>query len=165
MKTVLLLTILLLIFLPAHAQNNANNSPKSAGKLEEDKIREILFLSLFEKWQNPTIKDLEIYFVSVDWKKKKNPSKNLLEKLQRKYKQVRQITDSTEDSEEKIIERNTRKKGIIFSVSKINWMNNNEVKVNAGSYLGNMASDGCLYTLKHETKGWIIVSEEQCFIS
>jgi hypothetical protein len=52
-----------------------------------------------------------------------------------------------------------------LTVSKLIWVDKNVVQAKAGSYLGNMGSDGCLYTLKKQNDAWEMSSALQCFIS
>lgn len=131
----------------------------------EDGIREIVFLKIIKPWKNSTNQELEFYFISVgNIQKQKNPNSKLLESLQKQYPQIREIKDSIM-VEEKPIDEKTGKKGVIFYVDNIKWESKTKVIVKAGSYLGNMAADECIYTLKFEDAEWRITNSERCWIS
>lgn len=131
---------------------------------DEDSIREIVFKEILKHWIPKSDKNLKAYYLSVD---NKDPSENLLKKFtdyKVSIKKVSELTISLEDGNSSLDEA-LKKQGVLFSISKLDWKNKDEVKTNAGSYLGNMGSDGCLYTLKRENGEWKIISAENCFVS
>lgn len=137
-----------------------------ANKLsDEDLIRQAVFKSILTPWANSANKELQTYYLSVD--DGKDPSENLLKTFNQFPTAIRKASESFISKPEGsvVLNKKTKRRGILFSVSKINWKNRDEAVVSAGSYEGNMGSDGCAYTLKRESDGWKIVSKASCYIS
>ena len=131
---------------------------------EEDLIREIVFRKILEQWRAPDA-SLKAFYLSVE---DKDPSENLLKKFVGKYKvPIKKVSDSIifAPDGDSVLNKNTKEQGVLFSVSKIDWKSKNEVALNAGSYIGNMGSDGCEYMLKKEHDGWKITSADKCYVS
>ena len=131
---------------------------------EEDLIREIVFKKILERWRAPDA-SLKAFYLSVE---DKDPSENLLKKFVGKYKvPIRKFSDSIifAPDGDTVLNKNTKEQGVLFSISKIDWKNKNEVVVNAGSYIGNMGGDGCDYVLTKENGSWKIISADKCYVS
>ncbi|MGI9034917.1 MAG: hypothetical protein ACR2GD_02645 [Pyrinomonadaceae bacterium] len=133
----------------------------------EDIIREIIFKKILPEKAN--IGYLRDFYLSVN--DGKNPSNNLLKqfdeyqkKNQVRIKKVSESFISRKDGDS-VLNKLTKKQGIIYSVSKLDWKNKDEVKVSAGSYIGNMGSDTCTYILKRKNGVWKIINAEGCVVS
>lgn len=133
---------------------------------DEDAIREIVFKKILERWQTPADNRLKAYYLAVD--DDKDPGENLLKKIVGNYKiPIKKVSESFTSAKDGdiILNKITKEPGVLFSVSKVNWKNKDEATVSAGSYIGNMGSDGCQYTLKKENGEWKIVGASECYVS
>ena len=170
------LTIIALTFLTSvHAQNAIVKSKadlqieienvKTFNLPDEDLIREIVFRKFLELRHSNSDKNSKVYYLQID--DNKDPSKNLLKKFadyRVTIKKASELIISVGDSDP-VSDSLAKEKGVLFSISKLDWKSKNEVKVNAISYSGNLGSDGCSYTLKRVNGEWKIVSVEDCFVS
>ncbi len=169
------LIIIALSFLTsAQTQNAAKTETdlqveaKNGGTLDltdDDLIREIVFKKFLELRRSNSDKTSKVYYLSIDGGK--DPSESLLKKFtdyQIPIKKASELIITVDDSDP-LSDSLAKEKGVLFSVSKLDWKSKNEVRVNAGSYTGNLGSDGCTYTLKREKGKWKIISVEYCFVS
>jgi hypothetical protein len=180
MKTItytILITILLTF--SVSAQNAARtespkteNAPKTNSnqknrEIEEEMIYEIIFRKVIEPWNSQKNNSLKVYYFAINGNE--NPSENTLKKFADNKVAVKKISELAPTPPETIIdsldELLAEKSGVIFSISKLQWKNEFEVLAQAGSYIGNMGSNGCEYTLKKEDGTWKITSEEKCYVS
>lgn len=146
-------------------ENKANASIETNSATDEEAILEIIFRKIVEPWRSNSDNGLKAYYVSVD---NRDPSDNLLKKLINFKLPVKKASESYIFKEDgsTVLDKNTKERGVLFSISKLDWKSKNEVKVNAGSYTGNMGSDSCDYVLRKENGEWKITSaEENCIVS
>lgn len=130
---------------------------------EDDKIREIVFKKILE---NRILKPNKSYnyYLAID--NGKNPSKDLLGKLSADFNIIfKNLSDSLPEKDEIIPDNFLEGKGMLLRIYKLERNSKEEVKVSGGSYLGNIASDGCDYTLKKKEGKWNIISIDNCYIS
>lgn len=132
---------------------------------DDDLIREVIFKVNIEQWhKRNTNRKIKSYYLAVD--DIQDPSESLIKKFAGYGFPVKKVSESLIEPEGSIVtDKKTGKQGIIFSISKLEWKNIDEVKATGGNYMGNMASYYCLYTLRRENGEWKIVSSENCVIS
>ncbi len=132
---------------------------------DENLIHEVIFRTILKPYTVTPDKKWIAYYLAVDGNK--DPNDDLLKKFTGYTTPVKKSSDSliSEADGSTVLDVETELKGVLFSVSKITWINNDEAKVSAGSHIGNMGSDGCSYTLKRENGIWKIASKSECFIS
>ena len=89
-----------------------------------------------------------------------NPSDELLFKLRKLDAHLKPWSEAYIDLEDgsSVKDKKTNKQGVMLHVGKINWLGDDEAKASAGSYLGNMADNGCTFTIRRENDAWKIVS-------
>lgn len=178
MRIILCVLITGLIFISTASAQELKKDEKISESIlsEEDIIRESIFNKILwkKKVSNPS-EEFQDFYLSVD--DGKDPSLKLLNKFAdyaAKYnviiKKVSECYISAEDggavlNSDSLLNGVAKKQGVLFSISKLEWKNKNEVTVIAGSYIGNMGSDSCAYTLKRINGDWKIVSAEECVIS
>lgn len=105
------------------------------------------------------------YYIAVDTDK--DPSPELLEEFNGLLRPVRKASESfiSAPDGDVVKDKKTKKDVVLFTVSEIKWINKDEVTLTAGSYMGNMGSDGCLFTIKRIDGVWAISSQKECYIS
>lgn len=128
----------------------------------DDEIREVLFLEILGPWIADK-SETRSFYLAVD--KNKDPSDALLKRLKRKWSNLRKYSESKLSDRSLVISRTSGESGVRFSISKIKRISKFHVEAEAGSYVGNMSSDGCTFTLKQEKGTWKIISKKLCFIS
>lgn len=162
---------------PAFSQNTKQSAPEPIRPLaqtkelsDEDSIREVVFKKVIGPWMKEFDSSLaahflETYYIAVD--DDKDPSPELLERFSGLLRPVRKASESyvSEPEGNVVKDKKTNKNGVLFTVSRIKWVNKNEVTLTAGSYIANMGSDGCRYSLKRVNGAWSIASKEECFVS
>ncbi|MGI8468873.1 MAG: hypothetical protein ACR2N3_10505 [Pyrinomonadaceae bacterium] len=166
LEIIVLVTMTAIILAFSVAGQTKKNSETSLS--DEDTIREIVFKKILPE-KTSDIGDLRDFYLSVD--DGENPSSNLLKRFDEYQKKnrvkIKRVSESfiSKNDGDMVLDEITKKQGILFSVSKLRWKNKDEVKVNAGSYIGNMGSDSCTYILKRQNGEWKIVAAEECVVS
>ena len=138
---------------------------------DEDSIREIVFKKILPQKFEVSNSDeyLKDFYLDVDGGK--DPSNDLLKKINDYYSdtgiKIMKISECyiSESLGSVVLNVLTEKQGVLFSVSKIDWENKDEVKVTAGSYIGNLGSNSCRYTLTRRVGKWEITNAESCVVS
>jgi hypothetical protein len=137
---------------------------------DEDSIRLLILKKIITPWMKEFDPSLAAhytttYYIAVD--KNKDPSPELLAKFRGLLRPVRKSSESfiSAPDGDVVKDKKTKKDGVLFRVSEIKWITKDEVTLTAGSYMGNMASDGCLFTIKRVDGVWVIDSQKECYIS
>ena len=144
--------------------NSATNLDMTTAKADnEDLIRKVVFTETIRFWNLHPDKTLKTYYLAVD--DDKDPSGKLLEVFASYKVSIKKASDSFIKSDGSVLNKVTKKQGVLFFISKLEWINNNEVKVSAGNQIGNLGGNGCSYKLKKENDEWKIVSTENCYVS
>ena len=128
---------------------------------DEDSIREIVFVAMLRPWIQNKNNRKTIYYITIN--DNEDPSDSLLEKL-RTLKGIFEKDSECMIERGSVVNKTTKKPGVRFSVSKIEWIGTNEVKLSGGSELGYTGGDVCKYTLKRNGDEWIM-STSDCYIS
>jgi len=164
MKPAIAISFLIFISIVSAIGQTPGPSPKANPERslsKEDALREVVFLSILKRWTDR--KDLRLFYLGVD--ENQDLSKLLLTRLQDKFPNIRNDSDCYIDRDSSVVNDETGERGVRFSISKIAWLNGDKAKVSAGSYVGNMGSDGCDYTLERKKGSWEITLTEKCWIS
>jgi hypothetical protein len=146
---------------PTRTTGSESAAEKDVVLSSEDALREIVFIHILKPWIAKTEEGFFCLGVDVN----QDLSKSLLKRLQRQTSKIRNDSSCLISDDSTVVDVESGKRGVRFSISKIKWVSETEAKVEAGSYVGNMGSDGCLYSLKKEKGEWRIVKEENCWIS
>ncbi len=133
---------------------------------EEDAIREIIFRKILEPWFSSNDSGLKNYYLAVDGNK--DPREKLLKKLTAEFKvPLKKSSESIISAEDGdvVLDVISKQRGVLFSISKLEWKSQTEIKASAGIYIGNMGANGCDFTLKKQDGEWKIISSEKCYVS
>ncbi len=149
------------------AQTVANlEQPKKEIKLsDEDAVYEAGFRIMLGRWLSNNTERYPNYYLKIEGKK--DPSGPLMEKLSDLGVQIRKASDCFifDKDGSIVLDKVTKKQGILFSISKLKWTSKDEVKFGGYDHEGNMGAFGCTYTLKREDGKWKMDKAEECWIS
>jgi hypothetical protein len=141
---------------------------------QEDDIREIVLRTQMVDWasrggksardakdanERKTAQDLNFraFYVSVD---KKDPSSEFLKRFTDIPRNIKKVSESTNDGSLSVIDRKTREFGTIFYVGKINWIGLDTVDIEGGFRCGGRCGVGINYHLKLEKGHWAIQTQK-----
>ena len=148
MTVYLLMLVLFLTSVPGSASSQGQNA-----ELEND-IREIVLRYMFEheaQQQRPYTKAL---FISVE---KKDPDDKFIARFKGHIPPVRKGSESIITGDVSgVIDKKTREGGMLYSVSEINWINENEVGIQGSYYVANLFAGGCRYRVVRHGDKWIV---------
>jgi hypothetical protein len=132
---------------------------------DEDAIRLVVLQKIIGPWIKDRQESLSALYIAVDGDK--DPSQALLARFDGLSRPVMKASKSFISHPEGSVvkDKKTKKDGVLLTISRIKWKSKDEVTVTAGSYLGNMGSDGCRYKLKRIDGTWVFVAEAECYIS
>ncbi len=122
----------------------------------EDDIREAVFRYQFDHdapQQKPITK---VHFISVE--SKQDPDNKFLRRFAGNEPVVKQASQSrfSDNGVDSVIDKTTGEAGIIFSVGKVNWINENEAEIKASYYVANLFAGGCNYKVVRQDEKWIV---------
>jgi hypothetical protein len=146
----------------AQAVSKPENPETDAVMSDEDQARKVILEAVFGQ-QSATYLPLEVYYVAVD--DKKDPSELLLKSISGMRLHIAKASRSFIARSSAVVDRKTKKHGVLVTISKLVWKNKDEVEAAGGTYEGNMASFSCRYTAKRENGVWKISGAAQCMIS
>src|ERR1044072_4261825 len=158
----------------ALAQNEALPGPKTANseqpkkeiKLsDEDAVYEAAFRIMLGRWISDNTGLYQNYYLKIEGKK--DPSGPLMEQLRDLGAKLRKGSEcfSSEKDGSIGLDKVTKKQGILFSVSKLEWISKDEVKFGGHDHEGNMSAFGCTYTLQREDGKWKMAKAVECWVS
>jgi hypothetical protein len=157
-----IIVFLLTFTAAAQAVSTPENSDTDAAMSNEDQARKVILEAIFAQ-QPATYRPLDVYYVAVD--DKKDPSELLLKSISGWRLRVTKASRSFTARGSEVVDRKTKKPGVLVTVSKLTWKNKDEVQATGGTYEGNMASLYCRYTARKENGVWKISGAAQCTIS
>ena len=144
-----------------------NEAPKLS---DADQVRLLVFQELLKPWLPEPRADQSAFLAKAFYfqiENKKDPSKELLGALAKARLPFREASRSfiSRPDGSIVLDKKTRKRGILFTIYKLSWKGKNEAVVSAGNYEGNMSAFECTYLLKRDESLWRLVSAENCMIS
>lgn len=138
------------------------------GLTNEDAIRHaVFFRALALKDEANGNLNTPLYYLAAD--SNRDLSKALLTRLQKRWPNVRNDSECKIDFDSNVVDVKTGERGVRISISKIEWVNANEAKVETRDFVGDMGGHGsghhlCKYTLRKNKNIWRIEAEE-CLVS
>lgn len=130
---------------------------------EEDQIREAVFRYQFEFNQSGFGKAANAYFLSVEGNK--DPSPQLLERFDRHRPPVKPVSASTlESGTAQVLDMETGLPGLIFVITEIRWLSDQEVAVDGGYEEASESGSGNTYSVVKQGGTWVVVGREMHWI-
>jgi hypothetical protein len=162
----------------ASAQKSGDAARRVA---DEENIHEAVIRKQMEEWfqggdkseaeaKDPTEKaiaeelNFKVFFVSIDGK---DPSDKFLHRLQDIPRTIKKVSASEISKSHKfpVVDKATGKRGIIFSVGKVQWLDQDSVQIEGGYHCDGLCGAGLIFKL-HRNKGkWVIQNSRMNWIS
>lgn len=155
-------------------------------RADEDNIREVVFRYQFEHNYSGLQKKADAYYLSLEdygntpadsdtilgrlmvlaksFGKSKEPSQTFVLRFQGHNPPVKRLSECIVDGEG-VKNPKTGRRGLIFTIGNIKWINDNEVEVTGGYYEGGMSSSGVTYKVQRKNSKWKVISEKLNWIS
>jgi len=134
------------------SQNKHVNSQLS----REDQIRVAVFRYQFEFNASALGKAANAYYLSVGHYK--DPSPELLNHFAAHHPVVKPVSASTlEPGTVQVLDKLTGLPGLIFRITEIRWLSDDEVEVDGGYYEASGSATGNTYSVVKEAKDWSVV--------
>jgi hypothetical protein len=146
--------------------NSVNSIDPKTISLDDDLIRETVFINILSQWAARNIdqlNQLKTYYIAVDVNE--NPSEELLKKLRKLYPAVKNDSECAIGDGGVILNVSSGEPGVRFFISKLKWLTKEKVIVSDGSQTGNMGEAECEYELNKRGDAWFIDSKMNCWIS
>lgn len=144
-------------------EDKPNRSTSVEGLTNEDALlHTVFFRALTLKDEANSKLNAPLYYLAVD--SDRDLSKALLARLQKRWANLRNDSECKVDFDSNVVDLKTGERGVRISISKIEWINANEAKVETRDFVGDMGghSSGhhlCKYTLRKTKNRWRIESE------
>ncbi|MEO8042449.1 MAG: hypothetical protein ABI646_07565 [Acidobacteriota bacterium] len=137
---------------------------------DDDQVRLVAFRALLKPWlpkpqPERSASLAKSFYFSIE--KGEDPSDELMKALGEARVPLSKASKSfiSDAGGSGVMDKKTKKPGILFLIYKIIWKSKDEVVVSAGNEEGNMSAYSCDYLIRRDDDGWRIVSAENCMIS
>jgi hypothetical protein len=130
--------------------------------VEEDKIRESIIRYQIAHWY--TNVEAEVFFVSVE---DADPSPEFLQHFSGMPRRVEgeSVADKPKGSQRWVLEKSTRKHGVLLFLNAIQWHSTDLVKVEGGFYCGVTCAASGEYQVQRKNEHWTVTNFEVHVIS
>lgn len=137
----------------------------------EDQVRESAFRFLFDHNHSALQKAAFGYYLGVnsyDDSAKANytplndPSPELMSSFSGFTPVVKRLSDC--ELTDRVRDKVTKERGLIFRLGRMNWINGNEVDVDGGYYEGNMSAAGYRLRIERRQFGWEVMKDRMLWI-
>jgi hypothetical protein len=127
---------------------------------DEDDIREAVFRYQFQHNASGQQRKAEVYFLSS-----KDLSDEFMSRFRDNKPPVKRSSQVTPRKFDGVKDKVSGKSGLIFYVGSIDWVGENEAKVEGGYFEASLSASGNVYELRRESGKWIVVKDEEKWIS
>jgi hypothetical protein len=148
---------------------------------QEEDIREAVLRFQMENWIRESDKDeatakdqsekeiahalnFEVFFVSTG---KKDPSDEFVKRFKDVPRTVKKASSAEISKEVRmpVVDKETQKRGIIFSVDSIRWLEKSHVKVEGGYHCDGLCGAGYTFDVRFEKEKWVVRKERLNWVS
>jgi hypothetical protein len=138
---------------------------------EEDDVREVLFKHLIFNAAGAQ-RGFRVYFLSVGetWTNssprtlREDPSDEFMKRFADRTPPVRKVS-SCEDRGKDVVEKETSRPGLIFTVRKLKWISKTEIEASGSVYQAGLAAHWATYTLMKVGGKWKITGVKNSGVS
>lgn len=161
--TRLLLLLIGLLSLPG-CDRSAVPATESEPRSDEVKgnIRFALANYIFENNASGGQQNVEYYFLAIDGG---DPSEEFIARFANRKPIVLPSSLAVASADKGVLHKETKKRGLIFSIDDIEWVSDTEVKVSWGYYEAGLSASGNTATLQLEGKEWKVTGDQMHWIS
>jgi hypothetical protein len=157
---VLMIGSLFLLGIYAAPAQQQQTKPKLTQADEED-IREAVFRYQF--WHNASAKQqrAKVYFLSIG--DDKDPRDAFMARFDKHKPPVKKLSQATGNFG--VVDKKTGERGLIFSVTTIEPVDEDKVMVEGGYYEDGLSSSGNVYTVERKNHKWVVTKDQMLWIS
>jgi hypothetical protein len=140
--------ILALIFAQADSQYSKVDA--------EDDIREAVFRYQFDHDAIQQKPHTKVYFISFE--NRKDPDDKFLKRFAGNIPNVKKESQAVASNNGTggVIDKESGGLGIIFRITQLKWVNENEVEVEASFHVAMLFAGGCKYLVMRQDKKWVV---------
>ncbi len=131
---------------------------------QEDNIREAVFRYQFDHNASGQQKRATVYCLSVG-EKHTDPSDEFMKRFADHKPPVRKVSACQTDPYKGVIDKRTGTPGLVFRVTGIRWISDNEVEASGGYYEAGLSSSGNTYAGTKQHGTWKVSSDKMNWIS
>jgi hypothetical protein len=134
--------------------------------VQEEHIREAVFRYQFENNVSGQQKSAKAYFLSLGAAgKPSDPSNELLARFINHNPPVKKVSQCTFSVSEGVKDRSTGERGLVFMITKINWISSTSVEVEGGYYEAGLSGSANRYLVKFKNGKWVVTEDTMLWIS
>ena len=139
------------------------NSPQGRDKLvDEQNIREAVFRYQFEHNASGQQQQAKIYFLSLG--ERRSPRDDFMSRFKGHKPPVRKVSGALVNSLG-VVEKKTGRRGLLFQVTGIRWLGQNEVEVEGGYFESGHSASTNVYKVSRENGKWVVKEDRMREIS
>jgi hypothetical protein len=128
----------------------------------DDDVREAVFRHQFAHTASSLseLRRVGAYYLSVG-SSGEDPSDDLLSRFEGLEPPVKAVSRCMISEREHVVDRETGQRGVIFSVTAIEWIGDGEVRVEGGYYDDDQSAAGHRYRVEWRGDQWVVTSDSE----
>lgn len=130
----------------------------------EADIREAVFHYQFKRNASGQQQRASAYFLIIG-EQDGNPSDEFIRRFASHSPPVKPASRCWSSMRRGVVDKDTGRSGLIFSVGSIKWINDTEVEVSGGYYEAGLSSSGNIYFVKRRGGKWEVTGDKMLWIS
>ncbi len=138
-----------------------------ARESQSEEIREAVFRWQFDHNTSGHKTNAQVYFLSIGeiCQEGDELSDEFMKRFANHKPPVRKVSASTKSPSKGIVDKKTGEKGLIFSVTNIEWKSDTEVHVSGGYCKELLDASGNTYTVKKQKGKWKVTNAQMNWMS
>ena len=124
--------------------------------IAEDDIREAVFRYQFSHNASAQQQQAGVYFLSVG--RDEDPSGEFMDRFKGHRPPVERVSQASTQAGG-VADKKTGRRGIIFRVTDIKWISENEAEVEGGYLEGSQSASSNVYRVRFERDGWVVIED------
>lgn len=167
-RDLLLALLTLLLACTGHAVPEPPEEPPADDSREAAgwDVREAVFRHQFEDNASGGQRSVAYYFLA--WgnpTEREDPPAKFLERFEGHTPRVVPVSKSTVAEDSSVVHRDDGKRGLIFQITDLRWIDQTTAEVQGGYYEGNVSASGNLYRVEKQGDGWVVTEDRMLWIS
>jgi len=132
-------------------------SPRRDRLADEQDIKEAVFRYQFDHNGSGQQKNAKVYFLSIN--QTSDPGDDFMNRFKDNKPPVRKVSQATV-SADGVVDKRTRERGLLFRITGVQWLHENEVEVTGGYFESGQSASRSVYNVKRVNDKWVVQKEK-----
>lgn len=129
-------------------------------------VREAVFRHQFEDNASGQQQSVAYYFLALgNPTEREDPPPEFLKRFEGHTPKVVPVSQSTAADNSAVIHQDDGKRGLIFQITNLQWIDETTAEVQGGYYEGNVSASGNLYRVEKRGDEWVVTDDRVMWMS